>query len=82
MEEQRRMQARTQGELLRCMESHQASEQQWNDERKRFEVEKKRLQDNGSADESQLRRMKEELDACKTLLDAKEREFEDMQVLG
>lgn len=81
LEEERRMKARAQGEVERCMESWKALEQQWNDERKKFEEEKRQLQDNGSADESRLRRMQEELDAYKTMLDAKEREFVDMQVL-
>ena len=68
-----------QSELARVMESRKALELQWNEERIKFEEEKKQYQDNGSADESRLRRMQEELDICKVMLDAKEREVFDMQ---
>ena len=79
MEEERRTKERMQSELARVMESRKALELQWNEERIKFEEEKKQYQDNGSADESRLRRMQEELDICKVMLDAKEREVFDMQ---
>ena len=79
LEEERRTKERMQSELARVMESRKALELQWNEERIKFEEEKKQYQDNGSADESRLRRMQEELDICKVMLDAKEREVVDMQ---
>lgn len=81
LEEESRLREETVNELDRVKQSHQCLEKELGETRRKIEEEIKKYQLKGSEDESLLQKMREELDERQALLEAKEKELCEIQVI-